>query len=171
MQQETEQQQELAQSIRMLRRVLWRDTLLSMMGQLGVLDLSFNQLGTLLYLEHEGEVSLSAVAAMLARSLPATSRLVDGLVQRGFVARAEGQADRRSKRLRLTDGGRRFIAALEQGRVDAQLAVMERLSPADYADVARAMRLLAQAAAGRQHDEQHQGDAATDDSKPITEQE
>jgi DNA-binding MarR family transcriptional regulator len=131
------------------------------MGHLGALDLSFTQFGTLLYLETEGEASLTAVAAILSRSLPATSRMVDGLVQRRYVVREEDTSDRRVKRLRLSDEGRRFLAALEQGRVEAQLAVMDFLSESEYADVARAMDLLAHAAARRTRHEQHSHDSAT----------
>lgn len=153
MQQDHDNQLDLAENIRLIRRSVWRETLLGMMGELGVLDLSFVQFGTLLYLENEDEVSLTDIAAVLSRSLPATSRMIDGLVRRGFVERKEDQSDRRVKRLRLSNEGRQFIVAMEQGRVRAQLAVMDFLSPSDYADVARAMKLLAQAAARRAHHE------------------
>src|SRR5689334_11112815 len=89
MQHDLHKNQDLAEHIRLIRRSVWRETLLNMMGELGVLDLSFVQFATLLYLESNGEVSLTDIAAVVSRSLPATSRMVDGLVRRGFVQREE----------------------------------------------------------------------------------
>lgn len=162
MQQDLVDRRHLAEHVRVIRRSVWRETLLGMMGDLGALDLSFTQFATLLYLENQAKVNLTEIATVLSRSLPAISRMVDGLVRRGFVVREEDQADRRVKQLRLSDEGRQFIAAMEQARVRAQLAVMDFLSESEYADVARAMELLAHAAARRAHSEQHEPNTATE---------
>lgn len=95
----------------------------------------------------EGEPTIKQVAEQLGRSVSATGRLLDHLVQRGLVSRREDERDRRLKRVAITEQGRQFTATLEQQRADAQLAIMEYLSAEEQAAVMRAMALLA--AAGR----------------------
>src|SRR6266516_2546135 len=68
------------------------------------LDLSFTQLKALCALEADGEErSVKALAESMKVSLPAMSRAVDGLFERGFVEREEDPSDRRMKRVRLTE--------------------------------------------------------------------
>ncbi len=70
------------------------------------LDLSFTQIKALCALEIDGqERSVKALADSLGVSLPAMSRAVDGLFERGLVGREEDKADRRMKRVRLTESG------------------------------------------------------------------
>jgi DNA-binding MarR family transcriptional regulator len=133
----------LAHSLRVTRRAVWRDTILSIGAHMGALDFSFGQIATLLVLESGDGLSIKKLASMFGKSVPATSRLVDGLVRRGLIVRQEASDDRRVKRLGLTDAGRAFIARFEQGRIDAQLAVIAELSSEEQALVARAMELMA----------------------------
>ena len=142
----------LARSLRQLRRVVFRDTLLGALAELGDADLSMTQLGALMLLEDEGEHTIKALAERLGRSLSATSRLVDQLVKRGLVDRREDDRDRRAKRVAIGDRGRTFVAELERRRTEAQLAVMATLSADERAEVMRAMRLLADAADRRRSD-------------------
>jgi DNA-binding MarR family transcriptional regulator len=87
----------------------------------GELDLSFTQVKALFTLEG-GERSVGEISAALGLSLPATSRSVDGLAQRGYVVRRESAEDRRSKLVALTPQGRDVIEAMVAGR----RAAMER---------------------------------------------
>src|SRR5690242_4453598 len=71
-------------------------------GFLEVIDelgLSFSQLKALQYLSTATppELSLKQLGDQLGLSLPAVSRAVDGLVQRGLVTRTEDVEDRRMK--------------------------------------------------------------------------
>jgi DNA-binding MarR family transcriptional regulator len=88
---------------------------------LAEMDLSFTQVKALFTLEG-GERSVGEIGAALGLSLPATSRAVDGLAQRGFVARRESAEDRRSKLVALTPQGRDVLEACVAGR----RAAMER---------------------------------------------
>ena len=116
---------------------------------LAELDLSFTQVKALFTLER-GERSVGEIGAALGLSLPATSRSVDGLTQRGFVVRRESTEDRRSKLVALTPQGRDVLEACVAGRraaierfVDtlsesergalhsALLPIAERISPRD----------------------------------------
>jgi DNA-binding MarR family transcriptional regulator len=84
----------------------------------GALDLTLTQIKLLHHLEDAtSELTLKQGAEAVRVSLPAASRMVDELVQRGFVERHEDVADRRMKRIRLTDQGRVVIARLNAARL------------------------------------------------------
>lgn len=135
----------IAWSISQLRRNIIRDFALGVTQTFGEVDYSFPQMVTLLFLDEEGEQTIKGMAEMLGRSLSATSRLLDQLVVRGMIQRREDEHDRRVKRVAITEQGRTFIRAIERRRADAQIAVMEYLSPAERAEVIRGMLLLAEA--------------------------
>ena len=67
--------------------------------------------------EQEGELSLKEVGEALALSLPAVSRLIDQLHQRGFVERHEDEHDRRMKRVQITSAGRDLVQRLTETRL------------------------------------------------------
>jgi DNA-binding MarR family transcriptional regulator len=71
-------------------------------------DLSFTQVKMILLLEDRGELSVKDVARALNLSLPAASRAIDGLANRGLVDRRECEADRRAKIVSLRPGGRQI---------------------------------------------------------------
>jgi DNA-binding MarR family transcriptional regulator len=83
----------------------------------GELDLSITQLKTLHILEREGEVSVKELAEQLGLSLPAASRNVEGLLQRGYLERREDEHDRRMKRVRMTASGRELESRLHSERL------------------------------------------------------
>jgi DNA-binding MarR family transcriptional regulator len=93
------------------------------------LDLSFTQIKALCALEIDGqERSLKALADSLGVSLPAMSRAVDGLYERGLVGREEDKADRRMKRVRLTESGRQVPLALNEARLSALQELISSLT-------------------------------------------
>lgn len=136
----------IAWSISQLRRNIIREFAFRVVQTFGDFDYSFPQMATLLLLDEEGEQTIKGVAALLGRSFSATSRLLDQLVVRGLITRREDERDRRVKRVAITAQGRRFIETIERQRADAQLAVMDYLSPEERAEVVRGMVLLVEAA-------------------------
>jgi DNA-binding MarR family transcriptional regulator len=84
-------------------------------------DLSFTQVKMLMLLEDKGEMSVKDVAGALNLSLPAASRAIDGLAQRGLVDRREAEHDRRAKIVSLRPGGRQIGQAL----IDSRRAIYE----------------------------------------------
>src|SRR3954452_17449532 len=85
--------------------------------QLGELGLSFTQVKALSLLRISDEdVNVKDVADRLNMSLPAMSRSLDRLVQRGYVDRLESEKDRRAKLLRLLPAGRAVLDEIEQAR-------------------------------------------------------
>ena len=65
------------------------------------------------------DVCVKHVAEDLVMSVPAASRIVDGLHQRGYVERREDQQDRRMKRVSITPAGREVMARVNATRLAA----------------------------------------------------
>ena len=74
-------------------------------------DLSVPQFRALAYIRNNDGASLSSLATHLGLTLPSMSKLIDGLVSRGLVARNEHQTDRRKIYLQLTPSGKRELEA------------------------------------------------------------
>ena len=98
------------------------------------------QFRAMVLIANEPNASLSAVAEHLALSLPTTSRLVSGLVDKGLLARHGCPTDRRQVSLGVTASGRGVLDAAWSG---TGLALAERLR-----DVPSDRRAAVVAAAG-----------------------
>ena len=83
---------------------------------LGEVELSITQVKMLMLLEDSGEMSVKDVSGALNLSLPAGSRAIDGLAQRGLVDRRESELDRRAKIVSLRSGDRQIGEALINSR-------------------------------------------------------
>jgi DNA-binding MarR family transcriptional regulator len=107
------------------------------------LDLSFTQIKALCALDADGEDrSVKALADSLGVSLPAMSRAVDGLFERGLVGREEDRADRRVKRVRLTEAGRAVPRALNEARLSALEGLMSSLDDEEAKALGGALGLI-----------------------------
>ena len=95
------------------------------------LDSSLTQIKALFLLEQGGTRSVKEIAAGLSLSLPAASRAVDGMVQKGFVAREESADDRRCRLVSLTDKGREAIERVLSARRAVLLEVAAEIPDAD----------------------------------------
>jgi DNA-binding MarR family transcriptional regulator len=102
-------------------------------------QLSLTQLKALHVLQARGEVSVKQLGECLHLSLPASSRAVDGLVNRGLVERFECAADRRSRLVRLADPGRGVLERVTQARLAGFGQFVETLEDADRDALARAL--------------------------------
>ncbi|HEX7051632.1 MAG TPA: MarR family transcriptional regulator [Longimicrobiales bacterium] len=104
--------------------------------------LSVSALRALGYLKWHPGASLSDVSEHVGLGAPTTSKLVDDLVARGWVAREQDPADRRRLALRVLPAGRRKLEAVLEG---AHRTIAERLAPLSAEEreaVRRAMALL-----------------------------
>ena len=107
------------------------------------LDLSFTQLKALCALEADGEErSVKALAESMGVSLPAMSRAVDALYERGLVERQEDPVDRRVRRVRLTAAGRTVPQALNEARLSALADLLASLGDDQAAALERALTLI-----------------------------
>jgi DNA-binding MarR family transcriptional regulator len=113
------------------------------------LDLSFTQIKALYALDGDAaDRSVKSLAECMRISLPAMSRAVDGLHERGLVDRREDPADRRMNRLRLTPAGRAMTASLAEGRLAGIERFLATLSDEEADALARALAPILASHAG-----------------------
>lgn len=105
-------------------------------------SLSIQQFRALGVVSHRGGISMTGLAEQLGLAVPSTSRLVEGLVQRGYLDRTPIPSNRRQLNLTMSPAGDEILAHTveETHRLLAErLAV---LSEDERATVIAAMRLL-----------------------------
>ena len=124
-------------------RALWRELVIGFAEGLSQLDVSFTQLAALYAVSGPETLTVGDLAEHIGRSPSATSRLVDGLVGRGYLRRREEVADRRQRVLSLTDDGQALVAAVDRDRADQFLAVVRPMPMAERALVAMGVAALA----------------------------
>jgi DNA-binding MarR family transcriptional regulator len=123
--------QQLADALVKLSNHINRTASPDMFRVLGEVGLSFTQMKALFVLSESEEMTVKDISARLSMSLPAMSRSVDGLVQRGFVTRRECESDRRSKQIALLPAGRDVLNRLTAARENALVAFAAELPDAD----------------------------------------
>jgi DNA-binding MarR family transcriptional regulator len=107
------------------------------------LELSFTQIKALCAMDMDGEDrSVKALAESMKVSLPAMSRAIDGLYERGFVDRQEDPVDRRMKRLSLTESGRAITSSLNETRLAALQEFLVSLSDEEAQALTQALELI-----------------------------
>jgi DNA-binding MarR family transcriptional regulator len=106
----------------------------------GELELSISQIRTLHLLCGElDEASLKTLADAIGLSMPAVSRSVEALVQRGLVTRTENVDDRRLKTVRATDDAHALVDRLMELRVAGITDFVRTLSPRERQKLAAAL--------------------------------
>jgi DNA-binding MarR family transcriptional regulator len=97
---------------------LMRGSSQQMYALIAELDVSITQMKTLHVLTDGGsELSVKELSDRLGLSLPGASRIVDALMRRGWLERREDPDDRRMKRVRITDEGRKVLDRIEAARL------------------------------------------------------
>jgi DNA-binding MarR family transcriptional regulator len=134
---------ELSRDMAALASFLMRTANMGTFNAIAELDLSFTQIKALCALEADGEErSVKALAESLGVSLPAMSRAVDGLFERGFVRREEDASDRRMKRVWLTEAGHSVPQALNEARLSALQELMSSLVDEEALALQHALSLI-----------------------------
>lgn len=139
----------MADDIGHFRRAVIPDFLIGMLSQMGDAEPNLPQMATLYLLDAGTTPTVGELADQLGRSMSVTSRLVDQMVKRGWVDRAEDRDDRRAKRLGITAAGRTFLRDFEAVRAQAQREVMTYLTDDEQRQVSQAMALLGKASRRR----------------------
>ena len=99
--------------------------------------------------------TIGDVAAFLGVSNAAASKAVDRLVRMMLLRRSEGETDRRSIHLSLTQPGKRLLATYEAARERKLLQVFGKFDPKELQQAAALLdRLSAQIVHEREHEEQ-----------------
>ena len=140
---------QLAEDIGLFRRAVIPEFLVGMLSRLGDAEPNLPQMATLYLLDADASPTVGELADQLGRSISVASRLVDHMVKRGWVDRAEDLDDRRVKRLRITAAGREFLRDFEGVRAQAQREVMTYLTDDEQRRVSEAMALLGKASRRR----------------------
>lgn len=104
--------------------------------------LSLAQFRTLIRVNRPPAASLSAVAEHLGASLPTTSRIVQGLVDKGLLARQGCRWDRRQINLELTPKGREMLTLARRATQESMELEIGKLTNKDRATIVTAMRIL-----------------------------
>lgn len=105
-------------------------------------DLSMPQFRVLACLHQNKGVDLSTLAAHFVLTLPTLSKMIDGLVRRGYVTRAPSEQDRRRIVLGLTAAGTQVF---KNGRARVELrmaAMLATLSLQEKRNISEAMKAL-----------------------------
>ena len=108
----------------------------------GTKGLSLLEFRTLALLNRVKDLSLSAAAEHLGILLPAMSRLVNVLVDRGWVRRQPVSSNRRQIALRLTARGQATLEMVRRALRRQLAQALQSMSPADCQTVVGAMRVL-----------------------------
>jgi DNA-binding MarR family transcriptional regulator len=109
-------------------------------------DLSFSQLSVLMRLYHGGNSGVSEIGEQMGVTSAAASQAIDRLVNLDLIERTEDPADRRAKRLALTQKGCTLIEKGIEARSQWVEGLTDALSPEQQDLIISALTLLTAAA-------------------------
>jgi DNA-binding MarR family transcriptional regulator len=107
------------------------------------LDLQTNQLSAMAVLLNDGDMLMGALAATEKVQPPSMTRIVNGLEQRGYVARRPDPRDGRQCLVTLTPAGREVILANRRRRDEWLTVRIAELDPAEREVLRQAVAILA----------------------------
>jgi DNA-binding MarR family transcriptional regulator len=106
------------------------------------LDLQTNQLSAMAVLLNEGDMVMGQLAATEKVQPPSMTRVVNGLEQRGYVARRPDPRDGRQCLVTLTPAGREVILANRRRRDEWLTRRITELDPAEREVLRQAVAIL-----------------------------
>ena len=113
-------------------------------------EFTVHQFHALMTIKHQHGASLSQVSDHLGATLSSASKLIDGLVERGYVRRDVAADDRRRLILALTDAGEEAVNAEKLKMLSCLSEKLGTLSPGERAMLELAMGLLRSAVVSAQ---------------------
>src|SRR5271166_1448256 len=133
----------LTRDVYAVANYLMRSSNLGAFNTIADLELSLTQIKAMCTMDLDsGHRSVKALAESMKVSLPAMSRAIDGLYDRGFVDRQEDPLDRRMKRVRLTESGRAITSSLNEARLSAMQDFLVSLSDEEAKALGHALELI-----------------------------
>jgi DNA-binding MarR family transcriptional regulator len=105
-------------------------------------DINVPQFRAMAYIDRNNGASLSDLATHIGLTLPAMSKLVDGLVNRKLVSRDVHSRDRRKVCLSLTPQGRDELNAAHEHTRKFLAEKMSSLAGEELRTISRAMQIL-----------------------------
>lgn len=104
--------------------------------------LSMSQFNSLMYLKRRGSSAVSDIAEHLGVTTAAASQMIERMVQQGWLERTEDPADRRAKRIALTDKGQAMIGMSIRARQKWLDDLDDALNAEEKAQVIAALHIL-----------------------------
>ena len=104
--------------------------------------LSLAQFRSLVRASRQPAATLTDIAEHLGASLPTTSRIVTGMVQKGLIVRRSCRWDRRQVLLDLSPRGKAVLQTARKATQQRMELELQRLSGPDQATVVAAMEIL-----------------------------
>ncbi len=104
--------------------------------------LSMPQFRAMVMISNQPSVSLSCVAEHLAMSLPTTSRIITGLVNKGFLKREDSAQDRRQMSLGITARGQAVLSGAWAAAQEGMAGELKQFSSQDRATIVDAMQMV-----------------------------
>lgn len=108
--------------------------------------LSLPQFNVMMKLFYRGGCGVSEISSHMDVTAAAASQLVDGLVQKGYLARVEAEHDRRAKQITLTADGRALIEKGIEARSGWTRELTQHLDAERLEALGAALKQLAEAA-------------------------
>jgi len=108
-------------------------------------ELSMPQFRALSFVGRNEGAALTEVAAFLGLTLPTASKMIDGLVESGFVIRKSSPSDRRKLRLRLSQEGLQKYEAIQLHARQYLTGRLEHLNYTQREQISTALHLLREA--------------------------
>jgi DNA-binding MarR family transcriptional regulator len=110
------------------------------------LPLTMAQLKSLFFISNQAGTTSGKLAAALGVTPTNVTGIIDRLVRRGLVTRAENAEDRRMLLLTLTPRGDELVVRLRELRRSYLMQLLARLDDEDLASLARGLGALTRAA-------------------------
>jgi DNA-binding MarR family transcriptional regulator len=107
-------------------------------------DLTSVQYAALVAIGANLDVDATRLSALIAFDRSTLGGVLERLEAKGLIARSGVAADRRIKRLRLTDEGARLVRRVDPAVARVQERLLAPLSPADRVAIVRLLSQLAQ---------------------------
>ncbi|ADV67149.1 MarR family winged helix-turn-helix transcriptional regulator [Deinococcus maricopensis] len=121
--------QQLGQAMRRLHRIISTNVLSTMQDELHDSDVGFTQMTAMHHLRAHAPLSVTQLAERTRLSVPATSHLVEKMVQRGHAERRENPENRREKLVALTRTGEHLVTRMDDAFIGTYTRVFGAAHP------------------------------------------
>lgn len=112
-------------------------------------NMSMAQMNVLTWLYHHGQSEVMRLEEVMQVSRPATSQMVERMVQQGLVTRAESPHDRRTRLVQLSEYGRQMVEESITSRQEWILQVTDTFNEEQKKMITCALEMLNQHAAAQ----------------------
>ena len=132
----------LAEELAEIATQLQRSFLVELSTEVNRGNISIPQYTLLGFLNQSAGLNMSQLAELMRHTTPATTGLVDRLVEAGLVERFNHPKDRRQVLVRITDKGRELVESMRRGIVRNILELFKEISSDDQEAWVRIYRAI-----------------------------